>query len=80
MEVSRYESILEAYTVPLAVSVGASHNEILPAYGEKPKEQDFKFSRKRVHRGLFRTAQNWYINADCNGAVNIINKVPRRLG
>ena len=31
-------------------------------------------------RGLFRTAQNWYVNADANGAANIINKVAVTLG
>lgn len=55
-------------------------NDILPTYGEKPEEQDFQFSGKRVHRGLFRTAQDWYVNADCNGAVNIIRKVATTLG
>lgn len=50
----------------------------LPAHGEKP--EGWKSSGKRVKRGLFRTAQNWYINADCNGAANCIAKVAAMLG
>jgi IS605 OrfB family transposase len=50
----------------------------LPKHGEKP--QGWKSSGKRVKRGLFRTAQNRYINADCNGAANIITKVAMTLG
>ena len=40
----------------------------------------WKASGKRVKRGLYRTANNWYINADCNGAANIIRKVTTTLG
>ncbi|MBE9051007.1 transposase [Nostocales cyanobacterium LEGE 11386] len=50
----------------------------LPKHGEKPK--DWKSSGKRVKRGLFSTATNWYINADANGAANIISKVAATLG
>lgn len=50
----------------------------LPAHGEKP--EGWKSSGRRVKRGLFRTAQNWYINADCNGAANVIRKVAATLG
>ena len=43
--------------------------------------QGWKESGRRVKRGLYRTGlQNWYINADCNGAANIIRKVATRLG
>ncbi|AFY50165.1 transposase, IS605 OrfB family, central region [Nostoc sp. PCC 7524] len=53
-------------------------SDSLPKYGEKP--EDWKSSGKRVKRGLFRTASNWYINADANGAANIISKVAATLG
>ncbi|MGK7893277.1 MAG: RNA-guided endonuclease InsQ/TnpB family protein, partial [Xenococcus sp. (in: cyanobacteria)] len=43
------------------------------AVGERPN--DWKPSGTRTQRGLYRTANNWYINADCNGAANIIRKV-----
>lgn len=49
----------------------------LPKHGEKP--EGWKSSGKRVKRGLFRTSHNWYINADCNGAANIIRKVSTML-
>ncbi|HHP7230988.1 MAG TPA: RNA-guided endonuclease InsQ/TnpB family protein [Xenococcaceae cyanobacterium] len=51
--------------------------DYLPTIGEKP--QDWKPSGKRTKRGLYRTANNWYINADCNGAANIIRKVATNL-
>ncbi len=53
-------------------------SDSLPKHGEKP--DSWKSSGKRVKRGLFRTANNWYINADANGAANIISKVATTLG
>lgn len=50
-------------------------NDILPTYGEKSNEENYKFVGKRVFRGLFRTAQKFFVNADCNGAANILRKV-----
>ncbi|WP_013324622.1 RNA-guided endonuclease InsQ/TnpB family protein [Gloeothece verrucosa] len=47
--------------------------DFIPTYGEKPNE--WKSSGKRVKRGLFRTSNNQYINADCNGAANVIRKL-----
>jgi IS605 OrfB family transposase len=32
------------------------------------------FSGKRIKRGLYRTALGWLVNADCNGAVNVLVK------
>ena len=52
--------------------------DYLPIYGEKPK--DWKPSGKRSCRGLYRLANHGYVNADCNGAANIILKVSRKLG
>ena len=37
-------------------------------------------SDKRIKRGLYRTAQGWLINADCNGCANIARKVAIMLG
>ncbi|MBR8833589.1 MAG: transposase [Stigonema ocellatum SAG 48.90 = DSM 106950] len=53
-------------------------NDALPVFGEKP--EGWHSSGKRVHRGLFKTATNFLINADCNGAANIIRKVAVTLG
>ncbi|NJL56828.1 IS200/IS605 family element transposase accessory protein TnpB [bacterium] len=50
----------------------------LPTFGEKP--EGWQATGKRTKRGLYRTAQNWYINADCNGAANILRKVSMTLG
>lgn len=46
--------------------------DYIPTHGEKPKE--WKSSGQRIKRGLFRTADNYCINADCNGSANIIRK------
>ncbi len=53
-------------------------NDLLPKFGEKP--EGWQPSGKRVKRGLYRTAQGWLINADCNGAANIGRKVAMMLG
>ena len=53
-------------------------NDSLPIFGEKPA--CWKPSGKRVKRGLYRTASNLYVNADCNGALNIIRKVAGTIG
>lgn len=53
-------------------------NDLVPKYGEKPK--GYKFSGRRVKRGLYRTAEGWSINADCNGAASILRKVATQLG
>ena len=47
---------------------------------EGTKPEGWKPSGKRVKRGLYRTAQTQCINADCNGAANIIRKVATTLG
>lgn len=50
----------------------------LPTFGEKP--EGWKESGKRVQRGLYRSANGTKINADCNGAANILRKVAVMLG
>ena len=52
--------------------------DYLPKYGEKP--DNWKPSGQRVKRGLYRTNQGGKINADCNGASNILRKVSTTLG
>ena len=53
--------------------------DCLPTIGEKP--QDWKPLGQRTKRGLYRVGYGpWYLNADCNGAANIIRKVSRTLG
>jgi putative transposase len=55
-------------------------DDSMPIYGEKPKRENWKPSGKRTKRGLYRTANNWYVNADANSAGNIIRKVSITLG
>jgi len=45
----------------------------IPVYNAD-NPQDYIFSGKRVHRGLYRTASGKIINADVNGALNIMRK------
>jgi IS605 OrfB family transposase len=52
--------------------------DTLPKHGEKPV--GWRASGKRGHRGLYQTAAGLLINADCNGAANIIRKVEKQLG
>ena len=53
-------------------------SDTLPTYGEKPER--WKESGRRVQRGLYRSANTKYLNADCNGAANILRKVAATLG
>ena len=52
--------------------------DTLPKHGEKPT--GWKASGKRIKRGLYRTAKNWYVNADAQAAANCLVKVAVRLG
>ncbi|HEY9863908.1 MAG TPA: transposase, partial [Candidatus Obscuribacterales bacterium] len=64
----------EAYTSKASFLDGDS----LPKYGEKPI--GWKASGNRIKRGLYRTADGFVVNADLNGAANILRKVSGRLG
>ncbi|SDL95422.1 Putative transposase DNA-binding domain-containing protein, partial [Kandleria vitulina] len=45
----------------------------IPAYNaDNPRE--YQFSGKRIHRGQYKTASGKIINADVNGALNIMRK------
>jgi IS605 OrfB family transposase len=70
----RFEETEESYTSKASFL----DNDELPKFGAKPEK--WKSSGKRVRRGLFRTATFGYINADCNGAANILRKVKGKLG
>ncbi|NEO62204.1 MAG: IS200/IS605 family element transposase accessory protein TnpB [Moorea sp. SIO4G2] len=52
--------------------------DFLPTLGEKP--EGWEPSGKRVKRGLYRSSKGDLINADCNGAGNILRKVETQLG
>jgi putative transposase len=70
----RFEETEESYTSKASF---LDADEI-PVYGEKP--DSWEPSGKRVKRGLYRSARGNLINADCNGAANILRKVAVKLG
>ena len=45
----------------------------MPIYN-KDENSTYKFSGKRIHRGLYKSAKGTLINADVNGSCNIIRK------
>ena len=53
-------------------------DDFLPTLGAKP--DSWEPSGNRTKRGLYRTGTNHTINADCNGAANILRKVSMTLG
>ena len=48
-------------------------NDDLPTYN-MDNPQKYKFNGSRVKRGLYKTKEGYYFNADCNGALNILRK------
>ncbi len=48
-------------------------NDDIPVYGESDTKKSF--SGKRIKRGLYRSKNGTFINADVNGAANIMRKV-----
>jgi putative transposase len=53
-------------------------NDLPPKFGEKP--EGWKPSGTRVTRGLYKSDNGTLLNADANGAANIIRKVAVKLG
>ena len=49
-------------------------NDILPIYDETDTNE-YKFSGKRISRGLYQSKEGIILNADVNGASNIIRKI-----
>lgn len=45
----------------------------IPIFDENNNKK-YKFSGKRIKRGLYRTSTGYEFNADCNGALNILRK------
>jgi len=70
----RFVETEESYTSKTSFLDG----DFLPTFGEKP--QGWKPSGKRVKRGMYRTGAGKLINADLNGAANILRKVETQLG
>ncbi|WP_202895883.1 RNA-guided endonuclease InsQ/TnpB family protein [Iningainema tapete] len=70
----RFQKTEESYTSKSSYLDG----DTLPVYGEKP--EGWTASGKRFPRGLYRTANGSVVNADLNGAANILRKVAGNLG
>ena len=49
-------------------------NDEIPVY-DKNSVNNYKFSGKRIKRGLYKSKNGKLINADCNGSYNVIKKV-----
>ena len=45
----------------------------IPVY-DKENPQEYIFSGRRIKRGLYQTSKGYQLNADCNGALNILRK------
>jgi len=52
-------------------------NDDIPIYKEEIEE--IKFSGKRIKRGIYKSKQEKIINADLNGALNILKKSGEKL-
>ena len=49
-------------------------DDFIATYGDEESMKKFHASGKRIHRGLYRIADGKLINADINGALNILKK------
>jgi IS605 OrfB family transposase len=80
----RFVETEESYTS----KASALDGDTLPTFGAKPKGwqpsgRRGEKKRGKLHnlgRGGYQTAQGFRINADCNGALNILRKVATQLG
>ena len=48
-------------------------NDVIPVYNPD-NVKSYVFSGNRIHRGLYRTGSGYVLNADVNGALNILKK------
>jgi putative transposase len=48
--------------------------DFIPVYSEEEPNKKYHFSGRRIHRGLYKSADGTLINADINGAANILRK------
>ncbi|MGK7943208.1 MAG: RNA-guided endonuclease InsQ/TnpB family protein, partial [Microcystaceae cyanobacterium] len=53
-------------------------HDLVPRHGEKPSQ--YEFSGQRIKRGLYQDSKGQLINADANGAANILRKVATQVG
>jgi IS605 OrfB family transposase len=76
----KLESLCERYGIEVAEQeesytskASALDNDVIPVWNAD-NPQTYQFSGKRIKRGLYRTAKGWLVNADANGAANILVK------
>lgn len=48
--------------------------DFIPVYSKKYPDKKYRFSGRRIHRGLYKSADGTLMNADINGAANILRK------
>jgi putative transposase len=82
--IERLKQLCPEYGIVLTITEEANTSKAsfldgdsLPKHGEKP--QGWKASGKRIERGLYKTSQGFLVNADGNGAANIMRKVATQL-
>ena len=75
------ENTAARYDIPVVITeesytskASVINLDAIPVYGRKGADKA-SFSGKRVKRGLYRTKDGYELNADVNGAANIIRKV-----
>ncbi|NEQ08666.1 MAG: IS200/IS605 family element transposase accessory protein TnpB, partial [Moorea sp. SIO4E2] len=78
--IERLEQLCHEYGIKLIITeesytskASFLDGDYLPKHGEKP--EGWKPSGKRVRRGLYKTSTGKLLNADTNGAANILRKV-----
>ena len=83
--IERFKQLCPEYGIKIAVTEEAYTSKAsyldgdrLYKQGEKPK--GWKPSGQRVKRGLYQTSTGILVNANCNGAANILTKVATQLG
>jgi putative transposase len=76
----KLESLCERYGIEVTQQeesytskASALDNDTIPVWNAD-NPQTYKFSGKRIKRGLYQTESGWLVNADCNGAANILVK------
>jgi IS605 OrfB family transposase len=76
----KLESLCERYGIEVTAQeesytskASALDNDTIPVWNAD-NPQTYKFSGKRIKRGLYQTGSGWLVNADCNGAANILVK------
>jgi IS605 OrfB family transposase len=82
--IERLKQLCPEYAIVLTITEEANTSKAsfldgdsLPKHGEKP--EGWRASGKRIERGLYKTSQGFLVNADCNGAANIMRKVATQL-